>query len=59
MTKQHMSGRHLTQSKYRLQQILVPFGDFLLQLAKAQLTHTYPVACRFCQLKNIEYLLLQ
>jgi hypothetical protein len=54
-----MSGRHLIQSEYALQQIVVLFGDFLIQLEEAHLTHIYQVIFRFCQLQNINYLVLR
>jgi hypothetical protein len=54
-----MFGRHLTQSEYALQQIVGLFGDLLTQLEKAHLTHTYHVVFRFCQLENIDYLVLR
>jgi hypothetical protein len=54
-----MSGRHLTQSEYALQQVVELFGNLLFQLDEAHLTHTYQVVFRFCQLENIEYLVLR
>jgi len=54
-----MSGRHLTQSEYALQHVVELFGDLLFQLEAAHLTHTYQVVFRFCQLENIDYLLLR
>jgi hypothetical protein len=54
-----MSGRHLTQSEYALQTVVELFGNLLIQLEEARLTHTYQVVFRFCQLENIEYLLLR
>jgi hypothetical protein len=41
MIRQYMSGRHLTQSEYALQRIVELFGDLLIQLEEAHLTHTY------------------
>jgi hypothetical protein len=54
-----MSGRHLTQSEYALQQIVQSFSDLLFQLEEAHLTHTFRVVFRFCQLQNIDYLVLR
>jgi hypothetical protein len=54
-----MSGRHLTQSEYALQRVVELFGDLLIQLEEARLTHTYQVVIHFCQLENIEYLVLR
>jgi len=54
-----MSGQHLTQSEYALQQVVVLFGEFLSQLDEARLTHTYLVVLRFCELENIGYLVLR
>jgi len=54
-----MSGRHLTQSEYALQQVVVLFGDLLSQLEEARLTHTYQVVFRFCKLEGIDYLVLR
>jgi hypothetical protein len=54
-----MSGRHLTQSEYALQQVVELFGNLLFQLEEAHLTHTYRTVFRFCQLQNIDYLVLR
>ena len=54
-----MSGRHLTQSEYALQNAVGLFGDLLYQLDEAHLTHTYQVVFRFCQLEIIDYLVLR
>jgi hypothetical protein len=54
-----MSGGHFTQSEYALQQVVELFGNLLIQLEEAHLTHTYQVIFRFCQLENIEYLVLR
>jgi hypothetical protein len=54
-----MSGRHLTESEYTLQTIVGLFEDLLFQLEEARLTHTYQVVLRFCQLENIDYLVLR
>ena len=54
-----MSGRHLTQSEYALQQVVELFGNLLIQLEEAHLTHTYQTVFYFCQLKSIDYLVLR
>jgi hypothetical protein len=54
-----MSGRHLTQSKYALQQVVELFGNLHIQLEEAHLTHIYQMVFRFCQLQNIDYLVLR
>jgi hypothetical protein len=54
-----MSGQHLTQSEYALQRVVELFGDLLTQLEEARLTHTYQMVLRFCQLENIDYLVLR
>jgi hypothetical protein len=54
-----MSGQHLTQSEYALQEVVESFGDLLFQLEEARLIHTYQVVFRFCQLENIDYLVLR
>jgi hypothetical protein len=54
-----MSGQHLTQSEYALQRVVELFGNLLIQLEEAHLTHTYQTVFRFCQLENIEYPVLR
>jgi len=54
-----MSGRHLTQSEYTLQRVVGLFGNLLSQLEESHLTDTYQVVFRFCQLENIDYLVLR
>jgi len=54
-----MSGQHLTQSKYALQQIVRLFRDLLSQLEELSLTHIYQVVFGFCQFENINYLVLR
>jgi hypothetical protein len=49
----------LTQSEYTLQQIVELFGDLLFQFVEAHQINTYQVVFRFCQLGNIDYLLLR
>jgi len=57
--KRSKSGQHLVQSEYALQWTVELFGDLLFQLEEAHLTHAYQVAFRFCQLENIDYLVLR
>jgi len=54
-----MSGQHLTQSEYALQRIVVLFGELYTQLAEARLTETYRVVFHFCELEDIDYLVLR
>jgi hypothetical protein len=54
-----MSGRRLSQSEYALQQVVVLFGELLIQLEEAGLTHTYRDVLRYCELENINYLVLR
>jgi hypothetical protein len=54
-----MFGRHLTQSEYALQQIVALFGNLLYHLEEPHLTLTYHMVFQFCQLENIDYLVLQ
>jgi hypothetical protein len=51
-----MSGRRLSQSEYAPQQVVVLFGELLIQLDEAGLTHTYRDVLRYCELENINYL---
>jgi hypothetical protein len=54
-----MSGARLSQSEYALQQVVVLFGELLIQLDEAGLTHTYRDVLRYCELENINYLVLR
>jgi hypothetical protein len=54
-----MSGQHLSQSEYPLQQVVVLFGELLVQLDEAGETRTYRDVLRFCELENINYLVLR
>jgi hypothetical protein len=54
-----MSGRHLTQSEYAVHQVVVLFRELLSQLAEPRLTHTYQVVFRFCELENINSVVLR
>jgi hypothetical protein len=59
VTRQHMSGKCLTQSKFPLEKTVELFGNLLFQLAEEHWIHTYQVVFRFCQLKGIDYLVLR
>jgi hypothetical protein len=54
-----VSGQHLTQSAYTLQLTVGLFLKLHSQLEEASLTHTYRVVLHFCQLDNIDYLVLR
>jgi len=54
-----MSGRQQSQSEYALQKVVKSFGDLPFQLAEVSLTHTYRVVFCFCELENIDYLVLR
>jgi len=54
-----MPGRRNTQSKYALQQVVETFGNHLYSLEEDCLTHTYWVILRFCELEDIDYLVLR
>jgi hypothetical protein len=54
-----MSGRQLSRSEYALQQVVVLFGELLIQLDEAGLTRTYQDVLRYCELENINYLVLR
>jgi hypothetical protein len=49
----------LTQSEYALQQVVELFGNLLFQLEEEHLTHTYRTVFCFCQLENVDYLVLR
>jgi hypothetical protein len=49
----------LIQFEYALKQVVEVFGNLLFQLEEAHLTHTYQTVFRFCQLENIDYLVLR
>jgi len=53
-----MSGRRLSHSEYALQQVVVLFGEQLIQLHETGLTRTYRDVLRYCELENINYLVL-
>jgi hypothetical protein len=54
-----MSGAQLSAYEYALQKVVVLFGELLIQLDKAGLTHTYRDVLRYCELENIHYLVLR
>jgi len=54
-----MRGHRYTQSEYALHQIVESFGNLLFSLEEQHLTHTYRVGLRFCELENIDYLVLR
>jgi hypothetical protein len=59
MIRQLISGQPLSQYEYALQQSVVLFGELLILLEEAGLTHTYRDVLRFCELKNIDCLVLR
>jgi hypothetical protein len=54
-----MPGHQYTPAEYALQRVVKSFGNLLFASAEHQLTHTYAVVFNFCQLENIDYLLLR
>jgi hypothetical protein len=54
-----MPVHQYTPAEYALPRIVESFGNFLFALAEHQLTHTYNVVLRFCQLEDIDYLVLR
>jgi len=54
-----MPGHHYTSAEYALQKVVESFGNLLFELAEHHLTHTYTVVFRFCELENIDYLVLR
>jgi len=54
-----MSGHRYTHAEYALSQVVETFGNLLYTLAEHHLTHTYRVVLRFCELENIDYLVLR
>jgi hypothetical protein len=54
-----MSGQRLSQSEYALRQVVVLLDELLIQLDEAGLTHTYHDVLRYCELENINYLVLR
>jgi hypothetical protein len=54
-----MHGHQCTPAKYVLETIVESFGNLLFSFPEHHSTHTYAVVARFCQLENIDYLLLR
>jgi len=54
-----MPAHQLTQSKYPLQQVVESFGNLLFTLGEHCLTYTYRVVFRFCELEDIDHLVLR
>ena len=54
-----MPGHRYTPAEYALQQKVESFGRLLSELEEHGLTHIYTVVLLFCQLENIEYLVLR
>jgi hypothetical protein len=54
-----MSAQRLSQSEYALQHIVVLFGELLVPLDETVLTHTYRDVLIYCELKNINHLVLR
>jgi len=54
-----MPGHRLTQSEYTLQQVVEHVGYLLFALKEQNSTHICRVVIHFCELKNIDYLVLQ
>jgi hypothetical protein len=49
----------MTQSEYGLQQVVMLFGELLIQLEEDCLTPTYQDVLRFCKLEHIDYQVLR
>jgi hypothetical protein len=54
-----MPGHQYTQAKYAVQGVVMSFGNLDSKLPEYRLTHTYAVVFLFCQLENIDYLVLR
>jgi len=54
-----MPGHQYTQAEYALQRVVESFGNLLFELAEYRLTHIYAGVFRFCQLEDIDYLVLR
>jgi hypothetical protein len=54
-----MSGARLSPYEYALQKVVVVFAELLIQLDEAGLTRTYCDVLRFCEIENIQYLVLR
>jgi hypothetical protein len=54
-----MPGHRYTPAEYALQKIVKSFGRLLSELEEDRLTHICAVVLLFCQLENIDYLVLR
>jgi hypothetical protein len=54
-----MPGHQYTQGEYALEQKIKSFGRLLFKLEEHRVIHIYAVVLRFCQLENIDYLVLR
>jgi len=54
-----MSGHRYRPAEYALQRIVESFSNQLSQLEETHLTHTHRVDLRFCELENIDHLVLR
>jgi hypothetical protein len=54
-----MSGAHLSPYEYALHKVAMLFGELLIQLDEGGLTRTYRDVLRYCELENIQYLVLR
>jgi hypothetical protein len=54
-----MPGHQYTQAEYALHQKVECFGRLLSALEEHRLPHIYAVVFRWCQLENIDYLVLR
>jgi len=54
-----MPGHRYTQSEYALQRVVETFGNLLHAFEEHHLIHTYQVVVRYCQLEDIDNLVLQ
>jgi hypothetical protein len=54
-----MPGHRYAQAEYALQRVADSFGNLLFEFAEHRVTHTYAVVFLFCQLENIDCLVLR
>jgi hypothetical protein len=54
-----MPGHQYTPAEYALQQMVESCARLHSELEEHRLTHIYAVVFRFCQLENIDYLVLR
>jgi hypothetical protein len=57
--REGMAGQQLSQSEYALQHVVILFGELHFPLDEAGLTHTNRDVLRYCELENINYLVLR